>query len=215
VSTPGERLFRALFHLYPSAFRARYGEEMLDFYRERRRAAGPGLWPGLLVNLLYNAAVERLRGEPRAPAERVTMHNFLRDLRFTLRGLMRTPGFTAVVLLTLSLGIGANAAIFRVVNGVLLTPLPSPHAEKMVDLRHQSPYSNVSEPEFRDYRRDMRTLERLAVWTGYEANLSGDQEPVRISGARVSDGFFEVMGIEPLPMAKDLSPAEQDSLPPW
>jgi len=198
VNPPGERLFRALLRLYPGAFRARYGEEMLDFYRERRRTAGPGIWPGLLINVFTNAAIERLRREPRAPHEKVTMQSFLRDLRFTVRSLLRTPGFTAVVLVTLALGIGANAAIFSVVNGVLLTPLPFPEPETIVDLRHQSPFSTVSEPEFRDYRRDMRTLERLATWTGYDANLSGDQEPIRITGARVSDGFFEVMGVAPI-----------------
>ena len=198
MKTPGERLFRALLALYPSGFRDRYGEEMLDFYRERRRASGRRLWPGLLINLISNAVVERLRREPLAPFERITMQSFLRDLRFTFRGLLRTPGFTLVVLLTLALGIGANAAIFSVVNGVLLTPLPFPDAETMVDLRHQLPYGTVSEPEFRDYRRDMKTLEKLAAWTEYDANLTGDQDPVRITGARVSDGFFEVMGVSPL-----------------
>jgi predicted permease len=182
---------------------------MLDFYRERRRTT-PALllWPGLLLNLLTNAAVERLRPEPRTPAERITMPSLFRDLRFTLRSLARTPGFTAVVLVTLALGIGANAAIFSVVNGVLLKPLPFPHPETLVDFRQQSPYSSVSEPEFRDYRRDMRTLERLAAWTDYDANLSGDQDPVRITGARVSDGFFAVLGIDPL-MGRTFAPEEE------
>jgi putative ABC transport system permease protein len=208
MKAPGERLFRSLLRLYPESFRRRYAADMLEFYRERRRAAGPGIWPGLLVNLISNAAIERFRVEPKFSAERITVSTLLQDLRLTLRGLARTPGFTAVVLLTLALGIGANAAIFSVVNGVLLQPLPFPNPDGLVDFRHQSPYWSVSEPEFKDYRRDMRSLERLAAWTGYDANLAGDQEPVRITGARVSDGFFTVLGIDPL-MGRTFAPDEE------
>ena len=211
MKAPGERLYRALLHLYPEPFRRRYGAALLDFYRERRRAAGPAVWPRILVDLLISAAAERLprrRPESRHSAERITVNTLLQDLRLTLRGLARTPGFTVVVLLTLALGIGANAAIFSVVNGVLLSPLPFPDPGHLVDFRHQEPYSNVSEPEFRDYRRDLRSLERLAAYTGYDANLAGDQEPIRISGARVSDGFFTVLGIAPL-MGRTYAPDEE------
>jgi putative ABC transport system permease protein len=198
VTVPGERLYRRLLRLYPGEFRRRYGAAMLDFYRERRRRAGPGIWPRLLLDLVVSGAAERLRTEPRLSAERITVNTLLRDLRLSLRGLARTPGFTAVVLLTLALGIGANAAIFSVVDGVLLRPLPYPEPDRIVDLRHQEPYGSVSEPEFRDYRRDMKSLDRLAAYTGYDANLAGDQEPVRMKGARVSDGFFQVLGVAPL-----------------
>src|ERR1044071_6538874 len=143
---------------------------MLDFYRERRRRAGRRVWPRLLFDLLLSAAAERLRIEPRFSAERITVNTLLQDLRLSLRGLARTPGFTAVVLLTLALGIGANAAIFSVVNGVLIRPLPYPTPDRIGDLRHHEPYWNDSEPEFRDSRRDMKSLERLAAYTGYDAN---------------------------------------------
>ena len=208
MHAPGERLYRALLRLYPAEFRRRYGVAMLDFYRERRRAAGPAAWPRLLFDLFTSAAAVRLRPEPRLPAERITMGTVLQDLRLTLRGLARTPGFTAVVLLTLALGIGANAAIFSVVNGVLLRPLPFPDPGRIVDFRHQEPYWNVSEPEFTDYRRDVRQIERLAAYTGYDANLAGDQEPVRITGARVSDGFFQVLGVQPM-MGRTYAPDEE------
>ncbi len=215
MKTPGERLYQRLLHLYPESFRRRYGSAMLDFYRERRRAAGRGIWPRILIDLLVSASAERLRTYTRAFAplrpcasERITVSTLLQDLRLTLRGLARTPGFTAVVLLTLALGIGANAAIFSVVNGVLLQPLPFPDPDRIVDFRHQEPTWNVSEPEFRDYRRDMRPLERLAAYTGFDANLAGDQEPVRITGARVSDGFFSVLGIAPL-MGRTYAPDEE------
>jgi len=204
----GERLYLSLLRLYPERFRRRYADAMLDFYRERRRSTGPGVWPRILIDLLLSAAAERLRAEPRLSGERITMNTLLRDLRLSLRGLGRTPGFTAVVLLTLALGIGANAAIFSVVNGVLLRPLPFHDPDGIVDFRQQEPYSNVSEPEFRDYRRDLRPLERLAAYTGYDANLAGDQEPVRLTGARVSDGFFAVLGVDPL-MGRTYAPDEE------
>ena len=205
---PGERLYSRLLRLYPEAFRLRYGAEMLDFYRERRRAEGRRIWPRLLLDLLLSATAERLRPEPSSRSERVTMNSLFQDLRLALRGLARTPGFTAVVLLTLGLGIGANAAIFSVVNGVLLQPLPFPDPGRVVDLRHAEPYWNVSEPEFRDYRRDLRGLETLAAYTDYYANLEGGEEPVRITGARVSDGFFKVLGVNPL-MGRSFAPEEE------
>ena len=219
MKTPGERLYRALLHLYPERFRNRYGAEMLAFYRERRRA-GRRVWPRILLDLIITAAAERLRAfaplrllRTFAPSrlsapERTTMGTLLQDLRLSVRGLARTPGFTAVVLLTLALGIGANAAIFSVVNGILLEPLPFPEPERIVDARHAEPYWSVSEPEFVDYRRDLRPLQALAAYTGYDANLEGDQEPVRITGARVSDGFFSVLGVAPL-MGRTYAPEEE------
>ena len=212
MKAPGEGLYRALLHLYPERFRRRYGPAMLDFYRERSRAAGPGVWPRILLDLIVSATAEHFHTfaplRLSAPTERITMTTLLADLRLSARGLARTPGFTAVVLLTLALGIGANAAIFSVVNGVLLQPLPFPDPDRVVDFRQQEPYSSISEPEFKDYRRDMRPLERLAAYQGYDVNLAGDQEPVRINGARVSDEFFRVLGVEPM-MGRTYAPDEE------
>jgi putative ABC transport system permease protein len=208
MRVPGEPIYRALLRLYPAAFRRRYGAEMLAFYRERRRAGGARVWPRVLLDLLLSAIAERLpaRRVP-LPASRAASLN-MQTIRHTLRGLARTPGFTAVVLLTLGLGIGANAAIFSVVNGVLLEPLPFPEPDRLIDLRHAEPYWTVSEPEFKDYRRDMRSMDRLAGYTDYDANLEGDQQPVRIKGARVSDGFFPILGVAPL-LGRTYAPDEE------
>ena len=204
-SVPGERLYRRLLSLYPAEFRSRYEAGMLEFYRERRMAGGRLAWLRLLPDLIVSATAERVRRSPApTPHSQPTM---LPDLKHALRGLARSPGFTTVVLLTLAFGIGANAAIFSVVNGVLLRPLPFAEPERLVDFRHGEPYSNVSEPEFIDYRRDVPSLERLAAWTTSEATLESDAEPVRIPMGRVSDGFFQVLGVKPL-LGRTFAPDE-------
>jgi predicted permease len=204
-SVPGERLYRRLLSLYPAEFRSRYEAGMLEFYRERRIAGGRRAWLRLMPDLMVSATAERLRRSPAStPHSPPTM---LPDLKHALRGLARSPGFTVVVLLTLASGIGANAAIFSVVNGVLLRPLPFAEPERLVDFRHTEPYSNVSEPEFIDYRRDVPSLERLAAWTTSEGTLESDAEPVRIPMGRVSDGFFQVLGVKPL-LGRTFAPDE-------
>ncbi|MEO8452553.1 MAG: ABC transporter permease, partial [Gemmatimonadota bacterium] len=132
----------------------------------------------------------------------------LQDLRIALRGLRRAPAFTVIVLLTLALGIGANAAIFSVVNGVLLRPLPFADADRVVHFSHAGPYGQVSEPEYMDYRRDLRALERIAAYAGTDATLSGGIEPRKVEAARVSDGFFSVLGVSAA-LGRTFSPTEE------
>jgi putative ABC transport system permease protein len=125
------------------------------------------------------------------------MWTFRRDVSYTLRGMLRTPAFTAVILATLALGIGANVAIFSVVNGILLRPLPFREPERIVAVAHKDPYWTVSEPEFVDYQRDGSSLSRLAAYTAWEANLTGGDEPERVGASRVSEGFFAIFGLAP------------------
>jgi len=119
------------------------------------------------------------------------------DVRYAVRGLARRPGFAAVVVATLTLGIGANAAIFSVVNGILLRPLPFAEPERLVQLGQQDPYWTVSEPEFMDYRRGARAFERVAAYAGSDVSLTGTGEPERVEAARVSDDFFATLGVAP------------------
>jgi predicted permease len=123
----------------------------------------------------------------------------LSDARYAMRGILAKPAFTASILTTLALGIGANAAIFSVVNGTLLRPLPYTEPRRLIKLEQIDPYYKVSEPEFADYRRDAHSLERVAAVVMESANIAGGAgEPERITGARVSDGFFQVLGVRPL-----------------
>jgi putative ABC transport system permease protein len=123
------------------------------------------------------------------------------DLRYAWRVLGKSPGFTLVAVLTLALGIGASTAIFSVVNGVLLRPLPFEAPERLVmvwgDLyREGLNQMNASAPEFFDYK-DAQVFEQLAAyhWQGF--NFTGGDQPVRINGAKVTASFFPLLGVPP------------------
>jgi predicted permease len=121
------------------------------------------------------------------------------DVRFALRMLRRAPGFTAVAVATLALGIGANSAIFSVVNGVLLKPLPFRDAERLYEVRMLYPdgtaYSGLSAPDFMSLREESRAFERVEAYTGGLVTLLGTGEPKQVLGMRVSDGFFDLLGL--------------------
>jgi predicted permease len=129
-------------------------------------------------------------------------------LRLALRSLGRRPGFTAVVLATLALGIGANAAIFSVVNGILLRPLPFRDPQRVMHVTLADPYGQLSEGELMDLRRDARSFETLASFTYRDVNVTGGPEPDRVEVARVSDGFFRALGAAPA-MGRAFTPDEE------
>jgi putative ABC transport system permease protein len=129
------------------------------------------------------------------------MDHFRHDLRYAFRQLTRRPGFTAVALITLALGIGANTAIFSVVNTVLLRPLPYGDAAQVVSVWNtlsNSAKVALSEPELADYREAVSSLEQLAVWRATESNLTGDGEPERVSTGRVTANLFTTLGSAPM-----------------
>jgi predicted permease len=122
------------------------------------------------------------------------------DLRYAARRLAGNPGFTAVSILTLALGIGASTAIFSVVDAVLLRALPYPQPDKIVRVWEQAPNGhrmNLADLNFDDFRTQSNTFADLAAY-GYElSSVSGGSEPVRVDIAVVSSGFFKVLGVEP------------------
>jgi putative ABC transport system permease protein len=130
------------------------------------------------------------------------MNGLLQDLRYALRQLRKARGFSAVAVLTLALGIGANTAIFSVIEAVILRPLPFGTPDRLVWLNGKMPMTDeaaVSPPDFRDYRAENRTFERIAAM-GYGAgpsNLSGDK-PQQVLTTVASANFFECLGIRPL-----------------
>src|ERR1051325_10749817 len=116
------------------------------------------------------------------------------DFRFAVRALLKRPGFTAVAVATLALGIGANAAIFSVVDAVLLRPLPYANVDRIVRLAHAAPYQTVSEPEFVDYQRGLPALSALAAFNSGQVTVAVNGEPVRATATRVSQDFFSILG---------------------
>jgi len=138
---------------------------------------------------------------------------FWRDVKYGLRALKRNPGFTAVALVTLGLGIGANAAIFSVVNAVLLRPLPFPDSDRIVMVRKVEPRLNsktgaASAAEYLDWRERNHSFEQLAAWSSGYYNLAGAAEPEQVWGARVSANFFEVFRIAPI-VGRSFLPEEE------
>jgi putative ABC transport system permease protein len=125
----------------------------------------------------------------------------LQDLRFAVRTLIKQPGFTLVALLTLALGIGANTAIFGIVNAVLLRPLPYQEPERVVLLwSHWTNWAKtwVSEPELGDYRSQARSLEHVAGFSSTSFNLTGSGEPVRVRAAQIQAEAFAALGAQPI-----------------
>jgi len=124
----------------------------------------------------------------------------IKDLRYAFRMLRRKPGFTAVAVLTLALGIGGNTAIFSVVNAVLLRALPYPEADRLVSVYESLPQGgtgSVSAPNLLDWRAQADAFTGLAAYQLGDFNLQEEQQPVRAVGANVTANFFDVLGATP------------------
>src|SRR6185369_16251898 len=135
------------------------------------------------------------------------MNNLLQDLRYGIRLLKKSPGFAFIAILTLALGIGANTAIFSVVNGVLLRPLPFRQPDRLVRVFDPAESGQVDSGDFspQDFDDFARMSKSYAALTAYEyfpqittANLTGIGDPIRLSAAFVSGTFFQVFPVQPL-----------------
>ncbi len=126
----------------------------------------------------------------------------MNDLRYAFRQLSQNPGFAAVAILTLALGIGACVAIFSVVNGVLLRPLDYPEPDRIVILREtnlpQFPEFSVSPPNFLDWQKQTKSYQYLAAYNGAQINLTGKGEPQRLIGVKATGHYFDVYGVKPV-----------------
>src|SRR5919198_2522388 len=124
------------------------------------------------------------------------------ELRYALRVLAKQPAFTLIAVLTLALGIGANTAIFSIVNAVLLRPLPYPNADRIMVLNESSGPGqdfSVALPDYFDWQRDNTVFEHLAATHKESRNLSGiaGRDPERVSTAAVTRNFFNIIGLPP------------------
>lgn len=138
------------------------------------------------------------------------LDSLIKDIRYGFRNLAKRPGFTVIAVLTLALGIGSSTAIFSVVDGVLLRPLPYPDADRLVQLREVNEKGGrmaFAEPNFLDVRSRNHTFEGVAQYTGELTTILGANEPVRAMTMIVSADFFPVLGVKPV-LGRTFSPEE-------
>ena len=161
-----------------------------------------------LWNLLRYQRLDReQRGLP--PLETLT-----RDVRLSIRSMRRTPSLTLAVLGTLAIGIGANTAIFTVINGVLIKPLPYPDADRLVSISLASHVMRIADLESAPYvyltqRDQSRTLERVGLWNLQAVNVSGREAPERAMTLRVTADILPALGIDPL-FGRYFTPADDE-----
>ncbi len=176
------KLIDFFLRLYPRDFRARFERDMRHFHNQRL--------------LEGNHSMTRITLDHLGAAASEQVYAIKPDVKLALRSIRRRPLFAAVVILTIALGVGANAAIFSVVHALLLRPLPYPDAGQVVYFGHKPPYWLVSEPQYAEYRARLGTLASMAAYTQSEATLAAD-EPERIAIAQVTPNFFETLGVLP------------------
>jgi predicted permease len=192
---------------------------LVAFLDARREAGSKGrveksitFWIRTLVDVACNAVLIRVSSyakwiESRRRAAGVRRRGdsmfgeVMRNVSYALRVLAKNPAFSAIIVLTLALGFGANTTIFSMVNGLLLRPLPYPQPDNLVTVSHVYPTQGiqpgVSVPGFRDYRDRTRLFGGVGIARGWAVNLTGTGEPERLIGSRVTPGYLQASGIAP------------------
>ncbi len=144
------------------------------------------------------------------------MENLLQDIRYGIRTLAKNPGFTAVAVLTLALGIGANTAIFSVVENLLLRPLPYPQPDRLVEIANsyppQLPKVGLSPGDYADWRRQNASFSEMGAYAKITQgfNLTGEGEPQRVTAVYADDGLFPMLGVRPV-MGRAFLPEEDQA----
>ena len=215
-----QRLYRATLWFCPSEVRRDFAddlEEAFAFSLAVERARRPWWWQpitwtrGLFDGLAFALAMRHDARRRRARFARMQSDSprsrrplmRLQDIRATLRMMRTRPAFTAAVILMLALGIGATTAIFSVVYGVLLRPLPFPDADRIVSVSGTAVSRRIGRHELTEANlwdmRDMnRSLAEFGAMTGASFTLSGGDAPIRVEGAKVTAGFFRALGVTPV-----------------
>src|ERR1051325_1249860 len=142
------------------------------------------------------------------------METLWHDLSYGIRTLFKNPGFTAVAILSLAIGIGANSTIFSVTDALLLRPLPYKDADRLVILWSRSPGLNVAQDwfspgQYLDVKTENQTFEQVAITIGVSFNMTGQDIPEHVDGARVSCSFFPLFGANPV-LGRALLPEEDE-----
>jgi putative ABC transport system permease protein len=204
-----------------SAVRERYGEEMRATFADQCEAAARRGRLAVVLSLLHElfdlgrlAAARAGHALTAARHEKRKPMTLLQDIRYASRLLLRQRGFAAVAVITLALGIGITTAVFTVVNGVLLRPLPFASPDRLVLLLYgsgdgMSPW--LSPLNFQDYVAQSGVVAQAAAMTPTTANLTGGGDPERVAGSRVSTGFFDVLGVR-LALGRGFAAGDTDTI---
>lgn len=206
------RLYARLLHLLPADFRARHGEEMARAFDEMwqtRRGAGAGArvwamaawdvtrWAWRARTASWRArsscAVRHANDDPKGEA---VIDDMVKDVRYAARQLLRRPGFAAILVLTLALGIGATTAVFSVVDAVLLRPLPYAAPDRLVSVKNRwegETQGMLSPDEFFDYREHVDAFEAIGAYGFAMMNLTGDGEPERVRNGYVTSDVLPLL----------------------
>jgi putative ABC transport system permease protein len=190
--TIGERIYRRLLCLYPRDFSDDYAEEMTHLYRDRVRAEGAtGVWLALAVDLARTAPKEQIA-------------TAVQDVRHAWRTWRRTPILAIAAVLTLALGVGANTAVFSVVYGVLLRPLPYPDADRLVEVFEDNtragggPFFRVSLVNYLSWTERSESFSAVAAFNGRDFTITGHGDPERVLGSAITASLFRVLGVAPI-----------------
>jgi len=186
------KLYRVLLHLYPSSYRAEYGSEMAGIFAEELSNtsgvfAQLGLWIATFFEVLSNAAA-------------VHWQIARRDLRYSMRSLLRSPAFLITAILLITIGIGANAAVFTLVDFVLVRPLPFPASKQLVKVWEKHPgyrFMELSPANYRDINAAQHSFTSFGGYTDIDMNLTGSGDPLQVEGATVTGNFFSTLGRSP------------------
>lgn len=199
-ATIGERIYRQLLRLYPRDFSDEYADEMARLYRDRVRDEGAAsVWLALVADLARTA-----------PREQISTLG--QDVRHAWRTWRRTPGLALAAIVTLALGVGANTAVFSVVHGVLLKPLPYPDSDRLVEVFEDNsragggPFFRVSLLNYLSWVERASSFDALAAFNGRDFAFTEHGDPERILGSAVTASMFNVLGIPPIvgrPLAED------------
>ncbi len=219
-----KQVYRALLRAYPRTFRERHGEEMvatfltlLEWEGQRRGLLGKvDAWVSGGLDALWEGTRERFRRRPAPIGGRGRQEHpiqtkrvremfgaYFRDIRPTIRNLLRKPLFALTVVLSLAIGIGANASVFTLVDGLLLKPLPYEEAEELVALAEENTVRgwngvSVSPLNARDWGERSHTLEGVATFYVQDQTLTGEGPPALLTAVRVSSNMFELLGRTPV-----------------
>ncbi|NNL29907.1 MAG: ABC transporter permease [Gemmatimonadetes bacterium] len=187
---------RAVSLVVPAGERERWREEWLaDIDGAGASGADAGRLVSLAGGMTGAALTFRFEG--------MTMDGWMKEVAHSIRGLIRRPAFTVIAVMTLGLGIGANTAIFSVVNGVVLEPLRYPDSGELVLLSSAFPTMDfydfwISPPEYMQISEHLRSLESVGAYATYQASIGADDQPERVDAAGVSNSLFETLGVSPV-----------------